>query len=394
MATPEQDSAPVITDTHRDDRTREITRVTLIGAVVDLILGVLKVVVGWLAQSQALIADGIHSFSDLATDAVVIYAARHSSQAADAEHPYGHGRFETMATVGLGGALIVVAIGIAIDAGIRLFNPDKLLQPGYWALVVAAISILGKEAIYHYSMTIARKYRSHMLKANAWHSRSDAISSLIVLLGVAGSMAGLNYLDAIAAIGVAYMIAKIGWDLAWHSIKELVDTALEPERQDAIHQAILSVDGVEALHILRTRRSGAEALVDVHIQVDPYLSVSEAHYVSERVRKKVITDVEEVNDVTVHIDPENDEKKPLNLNLPNRRALLLRLEKAWAEIEESRRIAHTTLHYLDGGIQVELILPIDLALERDQNQREALRQRFARAARDVEGVESVRLLYR
>lgn len=394
MAIPEQDSAPVITNAHRDDRTREITRVTLVGSLVDLVLGVLKVVVGWLAQSQALIADGVHSFSDLATDVVVIYAARHSSQAADAEHPYGHGRFETMATVGLGGALIVVATGIAIDAGIRLFNPDKLLHPGYWAMVVAAISILGKEVIYHYSMRIARKYRSHMLKANAWHSRSDAISSLIVLLGVAGSMAGLEYLDAIAAIGVAYMIAKIGWDLAWHSIKELVDTALEPERQEAIRQAILSVDGVEALHILRTRRSGAEALVDVHIQVDPYLSVSEAHYVSERVRKKVISDVEEVNDVTVHIDPENDEKVPLNLGLPHRSELLGRLEKAWEQIEESRRIAHTTLHYLDGGIQVELIMPIELVQSYDQNQREALRQRFARAAREVDGVQSVRLLYR
>lgn len=394
MATPEQDAAPVITRAERDERTREITRVTLIGSVVDLSLGIAKVVVGWLAQSQALIADGVHSFSDLATDVVVIYAARHSSREADEEHPYGHGRFETMATVGLGIALFAVAAGIGIDAAIRLFNPEKLLHPGFWALVVAAISIVSKEGIYHYSMVIARKYRSHMLKANAWHSRTDAISSVIVLIGVAGSMAGLEYLDAIAAIGVAYMIAKIGWDLSWHSIKELVDTALEPERQAVIRKAILSVDGVEALHILRTRRSGAEALVDVHIQVDPYLSVSEAHYVSERVRKKVISDVEEVNDVTVHIDPENDEKAPLNLNLPNRRVLLGQLEKAWAQIEESRHIAHTTLHYLDGGIQVELEMPLSVALDRDENEREQLRQRFARAAQAVDGVQSVRLLYR
>lgn len=393
-ATPEADSAPVITRDERQERTREITRVTLIGSVVDLSLGVAKVVVGWFAQSQALIADGIHSFSDLATDVVVIYAARHSSREADEEHPYGHGRFETIATVGLGIALIAVAIGISIDAVTRLFNPEKLLHPGYWALVVAGISIVSKEAIYHYSMGIARKYRSHMLKANAWHSRTDAISSVIVLIGVAGSMAGLYYLDAIAAIGVGYMIAKIGWDLSWHSIKELVDTALDPERQELIRKTILSVDGVDALHILRTRRSGAEALADVHIQVDPYLSVSEAHFVSERVRKKVITEVEEVNDVTVHIDPENDEKVPLNLNLPARHELLRGLEKAWEQIEESRHIAHTTLHYLQGGIQVELIMPIELVQGLDQNQREALRQRFARAAREVEGVQSVRLLFR
>ena len=363
------------------------------GSVVDFLLGMLKVIVGWLAQSQALIADGIHSFSDLATDFVVLYAARHSSREADAEHPYGHGRFETMATVALGISLIIVALGISIDAVMRMFNPDKLLHPSYWAMVVAAISILGKEIIYHYSMRIARKYKSQMLKANAWHSRSDSISSLIVLLGVAGSMAGLEYLDAVAAVGVGYMIAKIGWDLAWHSIKELVDTALEPERQEVIRKAILSVDGVYALHILRTRRMGAEALVDVHIQVDPYLSVSEAHYVSERVRKKVIADVDEVIDVTVHIDPENDEKFPLNLGLPNRTELMRTLQNAWAEIEESRQIAHTTLHYLEGGIQVEIVMPLSLALERNEAEREALQQRFARVAEKIEDVDSINLLY-
>ncbi len=384
--------APSISE-QRDERTREITRVTLVGSVVDLLLGVIKIIVGWLAHSQALIADGIHSFSDLATDFVVIYAARHSSREADAEHPYGHGRFETVATVGLGVSLIAVAVGLSIDAVIRMFNPDKLFHPGYWALVVAGVSIAGKEIIYHYSMRIARKYKSRMLKANAWHSRSDSISSLIVLVGVAGSMAGLEYLDAVAAIGVGYMIARIGWELVWHSIKELVDTALEPERREVIRKAILSVDGVYAMHVLRTRRMGAEALVDVHIQVDPYLSVSEAHYVSERVRKKVISDVDEVFDVMVHIDPENDEKFPLNLKLPPRTELMESLQKAWAHIEESRQIAHTTLHYLEGGIQVELVMPLSLAMERNQVEREALRRGFAEIAEQVDGVDSINLLF-
>jgi len=382
-----------MTAEERRQRSREITKVTLIGSVVDLLLGVVKIFVGWVAQSQALIADGIHSFSDLATDFVVLYAAHHSSREADAEHPYGHGRFETVATVGLGVALIVVAAGISIDAVLRMFNPEKLLHPGYWAIVVAVISIISKEAIYHYSMTIAHKYKSQMLKANAWHSRSDSISSFIVLIGVIGTMAGLDYLDAVAAVGVGYMIAKIGWDLVWHSIKELVDTALEPERQELIRKSILSVDGVYALHILRTRRMGPEALVDVHIQVDPYLSVSEAHFVSERVRKKVISDVDEVYDVMVHIDPENDEKFPLNLNLPNRSQLLEILQKAWADIEESREIAHTTLHYLEGGIQVEVVLPLSLVMERTAEERAALRNRFAAVIDQVDGVDSINLLF-
>ena len=163
-------------------RYRETIKVTLVGSVVDLLLGVAKITVGFMSHSQALIADGIHSLSDLATDAIVLYAAKHSHQEADAEHPYGHGRIETVATVGLGFALIAVAIGISIDAIDRLFHPEALWVPGMWALVVVAgISIVSKEMIYHYTMRAAKKFRSNMLKANAWHSRSDAISSVIVV---------------------------------------------------------------------------------------------------------------------------------------------------------------------------------------------------------------------
>ena len=213
---------------HAPSRYKEVRKVTLIGSAVDLSLGVAKLIGGFIAQSQALIADGIHSLSDLATDFIVLYAAKHAHKDADAEHPYGHARFETLATVVLGVALIAVAIGIGIDAVDRLFHEERLLQPTKLALFIAVVSIIAKEIIYHYSMTIARKYRSEMLKANAWHSRTDAISSVIVVIGVLGSMAGLLYLDAIAAVGVAVMIAKIGWDLALQSLRELIDTGLEP----------------------------------------------------------------------------------------------------------------------------------------------------------------------
>jgi len=259
-------------------RRHEIMRVTLVGSVFDLLLGISKIIGGFLSNSTALIADGVHSLSDLVTDFIVLYASSQAHREADAEHPYGHGRFETLATVVLGLALFGVAIGISWDAVSRLFHPEKLWQPGVLALVIAAISIVVKEALYHYSMTIAKKYRSNMLKANAWHSRSDAISSVIVVVGVAGSMAGLDYLDAIAAVGVALMIAKISWGLVWHSVRELIDTGLEPERVEAIRNSILNVDGVKALHILRTRRMGSDALVDVHIQVPPTISVSEGHH--------------------------------------------------------------------------------------------------------------------
>ncbi len=373
-------------------RYRDTLRVTLIGSVLDLLLGVAKIVVGFFSQSQALIADGVHSLSDLATDVLVIYAARHASREADEDHPYGHGRIETIATVMLGGALVLVAVGLAWDAVRRLFHPDLLWHPGMPALVVAAISILSKEAIYHYTMVYARKYRSNLLRANAWHSRSDAISSVIVLVGVAGSMAGLVYLDAIAAVGVALMIAKIGWDLAWHGAQELVDKGLDPERVEKIRQLILSVDGVEQLHLLRTRTMGSDALVDVHIQVDPRVSVSEGHQISETVRRKLINDMEEVADVMVHIDPEDDEAGASCGHLPLRRTILDELEALWADIPAARRIRDVKLHYLDGKITVDLVLPLDL-VQNQPSAREELERAFAEVAQKADSVAGIQLFF-
>ena len=341
-------------------RYRAISHVTIVGAIVDLLLGVAKIIFGITAYSQALIADGIHSLSDLATDGLVLYAAKHGSREADAEHPYGHGRIETLATLGLGIALIATAIGISWDAVRRLFRPELLLSPGVWVLVIAALSIVLKEAIYHYTMHAARRYRSRMLRANAWHSRSDAFSSVIVVVGVAGTMAGLTYLDAIAAVGVALMIAKIGWDLGWQGARELIDTGLDPQRVETIRRTITGVNGVQALHMLRSRRMGSDALVDVHIQVDPTLSVSEGHQISETVRARLIDEIEEVSDVMVHIDPEDDEAAVSTASLPLRDAVRRRLDECFADIEAAKRIDRLTLHYYGGKLRVELLLPLDV----------------------------------
>jgi len=373
-----------------DARYREARRATLIGSLVDLVLGVLKLAVGWLAHSQALIADGVHSLSDLATDVGVLFAARHASREADEDHPYGHGRIETAATVGLGFALIAAAAGIAWDAVRRLFAPELLLEPGVWALVVAVISVVAKEWTYRYTLRVARRLRSGMLRANAWHSRSDALSSLVVMAGVSGAMAGLYYVDAVAAVVVAAMVAKMGWNFAWHSLRELVDTALEPHKVAHIRDHILAVHGVRDMHLLRTRRMGGEALVDVHILVDPWVTVSEGHQISEAVRARLLDAVDDVTDVTVHIDPEDDADDREPRRLPLRHEVLARLHRRWEGIGAVRHIERVNLHYLRGRIHVEVVLPLALAQAEDPH---ALASALREAVRGDPEIGDVRVLY-
>jgi len=370
----------------REARYRAISRVTIVGAILDLVLGLAKLIAGNLAFSQALIADGIHSLSDVATDAMVLYAARHSNAGPDDEHPYGHGRFETIATVGLAVALILVAVGIAYAAIQRLFSPEPLPTPGVWALLVAVVSIAGKEWIYHYTMKVAKSQRSDMLRANAWHSRTDAFSSVIVVIGVVGSMVGFNYFDALAAIGVALIIAHIGWGLGWNALKELVDTAVDQRQVDSLREHILDVDGVRDLHLLRTRNAGGQVLADVHVEIDADISISEGHHISEKVRSRLLNEIEGVTDVTVHIDPEDDQYESITTLLPLRNELLSRINKQLEGIEETARIERYTLHYLAGKVRVEALMPLDGTS--DQSSLHLLEQRFRDALKDDPIIES------
>ncbi len=339
------------------ERYRQIKHVTLVGAVLDLILGVLKILIGWVASSQALIADGVHSFSDLATDFIVLFAAKHGSMEPDEDHPYGHGRFETIATVILGASLIFVGIGIAWDSVNRLFHPDLLFNPGPWALVIAVLSVVLKEWIYHYTMRVARQLRSHMLEANAWHSRTDAISSVIVVIGVGGTMLGLDYLDAIAAIGVSWMIGAIGWKMAWSSLGELSDKGLDEEQLQIIRDAIMQQEGAEHVHMLRSRRMGHNALVDVHVEVDSMLTVSEGHMIATAVENAVKQSDQGVTDVTVHIDPEDDEDAPSSDGLPGRKKVLEILSRAWKDADVDLHWYDVRLHYLGGRVDIDIYLP-------------------------------------
>lgn len=372
-------------------RYQDARKVTIVGAVVNVVLSVVKILAGWLGSSHALIADGIHSLSDLATDAVVLLAAKHGAQDADEEHPYGHGRIETLATVVLGVVLILVAIGIGYDAIRRLFDPESLPQPGMLALWAAIISVLAKEVLYHYTVAVARKLRSNLLRANAWHHRSDAVSSIVVVAGVLGSMAGLTYLDGVASVAVAVMVAKIGWELGWHSVHELVDRGLEQEDIAAIREKIMAVDGVRAMHDLRTRRMGGNAFVDVDVLVDPSLTVSEGHRISEEVLKRLHSEIDGVIDVTVHVDPEDDESDAPCGDLPMRNLVLERLKSHWRSIPGTEHINDIALHYLGGKIRVEARIPLDTVTNLDEAQRFA--QNVADTACKDEYVTEIKVLY-
>ncbi len=375
-----------------EGRYEEARKVTLVGSAVDLLLGVAKIFAGVIGDSQALIADGIHSLSDLVTDGMVLFAVKHGSRAADDKHPYGHGRIETLTTIVLGVTLIVVALGISWDAILRMLHPELLMHPGWLALAVATVSIFTKEAIYHYTLRAADKLGSNLLRANAWHSRSDAISSLIVVVGVLGSMGGLEYLDAVAAIGVALMVAKIGGELVWHSAQELIDSAMEPEQVEQVRAAIESVHGVKSLHLLRTRRMGSNGLVDVHLQVDPRLSVSEGHRISDRVRAEIMQRVNPITDVMVHIDAEDDERGTPSSNLPLRDEVQGWLDQAWANEPAAQLIEDTVLHYLDGKIHVEVLLPLEKM--HDLDEARVIAQRLSQAVALDNHITDVQVRFR
>jgi cation diffusion facilitator family transporter len=378
-------------DTSNDARYEASRRVTLVSVVWNLILTVAQIIIGFVGHSQALVADGLHTLSDFVTDFMVLFALKHGRKDADQEHPYGHARIETAVTMILGIMLVVVGAGIAISSGIRLSSAQTFVVPSALTLWIAVITLGAKEWLYRYTMVVADRFDSNMLRANAWHHRSDALSSLIVAAGIGGSLLGFGYLDSVAALIVALMVVKVGGELAWQSLRELVDTGLATEDLESIRQVILSSSGVKALHLLRTRRVGEQALADVHIIVDGHLSVSEGHQISEMVRAKLIREIAPLADVMVHIDTEEDVNVPSCADLPLRDEIQKRLNNYFHDIPEARLIEHMTLHYLNRRVDIELLLPQD-AVTHSTTARQ-LAQQLAAAVRNDRDIGKVDVYY-
>jgi cation diffusion facilitator family transporter len=378
-------------DTTSPVRYQASRRVALVAMVTNALLVIGQIVVGVVGHSQALVADAMHTLADMSTDLLVLYALKHSAKAADEEHPYGHARIETAVTLVLGVLLSLVGIGIALRAGLRLFGDEPFVTPSTLTLWVAGFTILAKEGLYHYTLRTARRFGSDMLKASAWHHRSDAISSVIVFLGIAGTLAGFKMLDALAAFGVALFVLRIGIRLGWPAISELVDTGLDKDQVQHIRSVILGVDGVRELHLLRTRRVGGRALVDVHIIVDEDISVSEGHYISEAVRNRLVNEVDVVADALVHIDPEDDMQLAPARDLPSRDAIQRELKEAFRDIPAAARIERYVLHYVGGKLRVEVLLP--LTVLRDTSEGAALAARFRAAVAGHPRVSALELRF-
>ncbi|MBZ0331815.1 cation diffusion facilitator family transporter [Halomonas sp. ANAO-440] len=358
--------------------------------MVDLVVGLMKIIAGWLVGSAALVADGIHSFSDLVTDGFVLAATHFGRQAPDSNHPYGHGRIETLATLWLGSVLIFVAGGIAWASLTRLLVGEPISAPGIWAIGVAVIALLAKEWIFRYTLRIAKRVNSRLLEANAWHSRSDALSTVVVLIALIAAQLGAGWVDAVAAIVVGIMVGQVGGRLLWESSRELIDTALPEEDRDAMQTVAAAVPGVHGIHDLRTRSLGSQTLLDLHIVVAPRLTVSEAHEIGNAVSRRLRDNFSNLADVTFHIDPEDDAgetEHSLRPGLPLRRDVEGVLDGVWSRCTVWQTRVALDLHYLDNQVDVSIYvrqLPPNQSLDDAANE-------LRHASRDLDWIGRLRV---
>ena len=284
------------------ERTAAASRSTWVSVAVNLILTVTQVVVGGLSRSQGLVADGIHSLSDLVADFVVLFASHHAKKDADEDHPYGHQRFETAASLVLGGLLLAVGVGMLWSAFRKLEEPDTVQKVHVVALWVAGGALIAKEVLFRYMLSVAKRVKSSMLVANAWHARSDAASSLVVGIGIIGNLAGYPILDPIAALIVGFMVAKMGWGFGWDAMHDLMDRSVDEEEVQAIRKTLIDTSGVKNVHDVRTRKMGDMIVVDAHIEVDASISVEAGHEIAVDARQRVLQRHRVLNLMT-HVDP-------------------------------------------------------------------------------------------
>ncbi len=292
-----------------ETRVRKIYEVTLVGSVANLLLLVFKFVAGILGASAAMVADAVHSLSDFLTDIVVLIMVKLSSKKADADHAYGHGKYETLATVVIGVVLFCVGLGIlrsGVASVLHVVRGGELPPPGMLALVAAVASVVVKELLYRYTARVGRQCNSTSVVANAWHHRSDAFSSIGTMLGIAGAIllgSKWSVLDPLAAVIVSFFILKVSFQLIRPGLDELLEKSLPAETEERIRRIILSVDGVSQPHHLRTRRIGNRISVEVHVRMDGSMTLSASHVVACHIERLLRRELGAETYVNIHMEP-------------------------------------------------------------------------------------------
>ena len=367
-------------------RSENVRKVTLTGVAINTGLALGQIVIGIFAHAQSLVADAVHTLSDLLADAMVLYANHHGAEPADHDHPYGHGRIETIASMALGALLVAVGIGFLVSSALRIQGLDELPELHPAALYMAGLTLLAKEGLFRYMRRAARRLRSSMLEANAWHARSDAASSLVVAIGIGGSLAGYPLLEPLAAVLVGFMIMRMGARLALGAGRELIDTGLDAEELEAMRRSLLGTPGVAGLHELRTRRMGPKVLVDAHVQVDPHITVSEGHRIAESARLRLRRHREDVQDVLVHVDVEEDLVAPLGATkIPPRDEIVAQIAALLGP--DAPAPLRVQLHYLGGKVEAEVFLPLAWLAHGDRAGR--LRKRATEGAEGLPYLKAV-----
>lgn len=284
------------------ERVAAAARSTWVSVGVNVLLTLTQIAMGIVAKSQGLIADGIHSLSDLVADFVVLLASHHSRKDADEDHPYGHQRFENAASLVLGSLLLAVGLGMLWSAARKLESPESVPTVHVVALWVAGGALVAKELLFRYMLAVAKRVKSSMLVANAWHARSDAASSLVVGIGIIGNLAGYPILDPIAAAIVGFMVTRMGWSFSWDALHDLMDRAVDEQEVQAIRETLTGTPGVRNVHDVRTRKMGDLIVVDAHLEVDAQLSVEAGHDIAVEARRRVMQRHRVLNLMT-HVDP-------------------------------------------------------------------------------------------
>lgn len=297
-----QDMVELDSEDGSPEREAATKRSTWISVAVNVSLTVAQVIAGVISGSQGLIADGVHSLSDLVADFVVLLAVHHSKKGPDDDHHYGHQRYENAASLVLGGLLLAVGLGMIWAAVHKLQAPETIPTVHLLALWVALAALTAKEVLFRYMLAVAERVRSSMLVANAWHARSDAASSLVVAIGIGGNLLGFPLLDPIAALIVGFMVAKMGWSFAWDALHDLTDRAATSEQVAKITAEILATPGILGLHELKTRKTGDMILADVHLEIDGSLTVAEGHEIARQAKINVMSR-HPVLYLMTHVDP-------------------------------------------------------------------------------------------